>query len=147
MSELTPQQLTPPIGVRGRGHTLPRSSRQFIKDKDGPKKGLDGPEIESDVPEIERDVPERRGSEDSEVDTTDGQHVNIDCCCSGSGQKIMAGTRRESVRLVGLLVIVLASIVCIGLDVDRQFFTNIVTLILGLLMKSPIEVAKERERI
>lgn len=59
----------------------------------------------------------------------------------------MAGTRRESVRLVGLLVIVLASIVCIGLDVDRQFFTNIVTLILGLLMKSPIEVAKERERI
>jgi hypothetical protein len=48
------------------------------------------------------------------------------------------GARRESVRLVGLMVIVLASFACIGLNVEREFF-NIVSLILGLLVKSPID--------
>ena len=134
MSELTPPQLTPPIGAREKGPILPRNSRQFTKDKESGGGGGDG------VTEEEEEMDEMDDPEN--IDASDGQHVNIDCCCSGSGQQIMAGARRESVRLVGFLIIVLASIVCIGLDVDRQFFTNIVTLILGLLMKSPIEVAK-----
>lgn len=48
------------------------------------------------------------------------------------------GAKREGVRLIGL-VIVLASIACIILDVERDYFTNIVSLILGLLVKSPID--------
>ncbi|ELU17728.1 hypothetical protein CAPTEDRAFT_217873 [Capitella teleta] len=37
-----------------------------------------------------------------------------------------------------LMIIVLASIVCIEIDVDRTFFTNIVSFILGLIVESPI---------
>lgn len=48
--------------------------------------------------------------------------------------------RKESVRLIGLMLIVLASIACAACDVERDFFTNIVSMILGLLVKSPIDI-------
>lgn len=54
-------------------------------------------------------------------------------------QLTKSGARREIVRLIGMILIVVASIVCIAQDVEKAFFTNIVSLIIGLLVKSPID--------
>lgn len=41
-------------------------------------------------------------------------------------------------RLVGLLIIAFASIVCIALDKERIYFTNVLTFVLGVIVDSPL---------
>ena len=42
------------------------------------------------------------------------------------------------VRLVIVLIIALASIACIALDRDRAYFTNVLTLVIGIIVDSPL---------
>ena len=41
-------------------------------------------------------------------------------------------------RLVGVLIIAFASIVCIALDKERIYFTNVLTFVLGIIVDSPL---------
>jgi hypothetical protein len=44
-------------------------------------------------------------------------------------------------RLVAVLLIALASILCIALDKDRQYFTNVLTLVIGIIVDSPLNLS------
>lgn len=44
----------------------------------------------------------------------------------------------DALRLVGVLVIAFASIVCIALDKERIYFTNVLTFIVGVIVDSPL---------
>lgn len=46
-------------------------------------------------------------------------------------------------RLIGVLVIAFASIVCIALDKERQYFTNVLTFVIGIIVDSPLTGKKE----
>ena len=46
--------------------------------------------------------------------------------------------KQDIVRLVGILLIIIACIVCIGLKVQADFFTPIVTLLIGIIIESPL---------
>ena len=41
-------------------------------------------------------------------------------------------------RLLGVLAIAFASIVCIALDKERIYFTNILTFVVGVIVDSPL---------
>ena len=44
----------------------------------------------------------------------------------------------DVLRLVGVLIIAFAAIVCIALDKERIYFTNVLTFIVGVIVDSPI---------
>ena len=46
--------------------------------------------------------------------------------------------RKELVTLIILSIIIIASIVCIGLKIQVEFFTSMVSLLVGLIIKSPL---------
>jgi hypothetical protein len=46
------------------------------------------------------------------------------------------------IRLIAVLLIAMASIVCIALDRDRAYFTNVLTLVIGIIVDSPLSLRK-----
>lgn len=48
------------------------------------------------------------------------------------------GASQDIYRLVGLLLIAFASIGCIAFEKETLFFTSVLTLILGILLDSPL---------
>lgn len=47
--------------------------------------------------------------------------------------------RSQCARLIGLCFICICSIACIACDKEKYFFTNIVTLIVGIVVNSPFD--------
>jgi hypothetical protein len=45
------------------------------------------------------------------------------------------------VRLFSVLLIALASILCIALDREKHYFTNVLTLIIGIIVDSPLNLS------
>jgi hypothetical protein len=50
--------------------------------------------------------------------------------------------RKDIFRLIGVVIIAVASIICIALDKDRPYFTNILTFVIGILFDSPLSERK-----
>ena len=55
-------------------------------------------------------------------------------------EKRRAQGKQEIVRLVGILFILLASIVCIGLKIQTELFISIISLLIGVLLDSPLSI-------
>ena len=48
--------------------------------------------------------------------------------------------KQDVVRLLGLLAVLIACIVCIGREIKAEFFMPIVTLLVGIIIESPLTV-------
>lgn len=52
------------------------------------------------------------------------------------------GARKDIYRLIGILLIAFASIACIACDKETIYFTSILTLVIGVLLDSPLSEKK-----
>ena len=45
-------------------------------------------------------------------------------------------------RLLGILIVAFVCIICIAMDIERQYFTSILTFLLGFLVDSPLNTRR-----
>jgi len=86
-------------------------------------------------------IPDQENGSD-QLHKLDGEDVvdEVQCQESTTWEKVKAKARVEIVRIVSIVIILLASFVCIGLDVERTLFISLVTLLLGILLESPLSI-------
>jgi hypothetical protein len=92
-------------------------------------------------------TPDDENEEEEEEEEEEGE-VHIAKVHPNTGLKVrlsdFAHARKETakkdcIRLLCVTLIAVASVVCIGLGVETQFFTNILFLLVGILVDSPLQ--------
>lgn len=85
------------------------------------------------------------GDEDEKVNEIDGVEAQSIRSWDRVKQHLTltkSRAKQDSVRLMGLLAVLIACIVCIGLKIQAEFFMPVVTLLVGIIIESPLAVRK-----